>query len=802
MKKPNNELKRIKSHVEESLNDVHSIKKIQEYFYGVNVLRKAKLLRNKLNLKIVTKEKKTRAKNNVILEKKKQIDDFIFLKDPKYADHNESEENKKIEILKNKKKIDCYVVKILKVQTIFCSNGIYEAKEINCLELRYEKNSFNIFFTNKNIVIDNLNLELNIKTANYYFLDNFILFEFKKNFNFVLVKFNETAKKIHDFFLNTCYLDKVHFKSITFEKLKKIQMQIKQNLKNDNSSPKFNIDLNKIENTDFDESRKKSSVDSDVDFKNNKHVLDHENFYNDQKSFYKNPLKYRFIDNDVLTITISDFKTLFNNNWINDSIIDFFIKYEIESAIKNNAFKNNQIYAFNSFFFSKLMTKNVNNAIPDFYENVKRWLNKIDLLSFLYIIIPINENSHWYFCIIKGLSNLKLKSENNCTIIKNYDLNELKLFFSDNNHENKIIKGKHFQLSSKLENSQFESTDQKNITIFVFDSLSHTHNNVEWPFKKFLVDYFKIKHNLTLDPKRIVFQNAKVPKQKNFNDCGIHVIYNIKKWLNNIENFEKIWNQKLPFNYYKNLFVDQEKIKMRKNLINILLKLHKQQNFNSKSISIDDLNHNEDDLIVIENINEVNESSNSFLCNKKIFKIDDKNSSNISECNSNNNQNELLKKKSDHVVSTQNLESGCLIDENKLFENLHLNISSFLNKNEKLKINSSLTSELINKNLNEKFSNHNLSKISIIALNTIFSQKKTTFNLSQLNYISHFIFKINFLDYNKNKDELLWHIQNLNNNLNLFKETKNFIRPKDKILKIEDRFDDANFLDNYFKFIN
>ena len=119
------------------------------------------------------------------------------------------------------------------------------------------------------------------------------------------------------------------------------------------------------------------------------------------------PLSYKFHDNKVFTVTQNDFKTLYNNDWINDTVIDFFIKYDIDKAVhKLNKFKVNEIYAFNSFFFTKLISS------EEYYANVKRWLNKIDLMLFPYIIIPINENLHWYGCIIRCLTELLERKKN------------------------------------------------------------------------------------------------------------------------------------------------------------------------------------------------------------------------------------------------------------------------------------------------------------------------------------------------------------------------------------------------------
>lgn len=74
-----------------------------------------------------------------------------------------------------------------------------------------------------------------------------------------------------------------------------------------------------------------------------------------------------------MTISYNDFKTLYNNGWINDSVIDFFIEYEIDEAVKNvPTLARSDVFAFSSFFFTKLVSKPAGQANTDYYENIKR----------------------------------------------------------------------------------------------------------------------------------------------------------------------------------------------------------------------------------------------------------------------------------------------------------------------------------------------------------------------------------------------------------------------------------------------
>ena len=351
-------------------------------------------------------------------------------------------------------------------------------------------------------------------------------------------------------------------------------------------------------------------------------------------------LKYVFSDNKVFTITYSDFKTLYDNDWINDSLIDFFIKYEMDKAIyQKHLFKQTDIYAFNSFFFTKLMSGDEFNDEIDYYGNIKRWLNKLDLMSYPNIIIPINENLHWYCCVIKGLPQL-LESA----------LKRKEALASSNGYED--IQEAEYDDSADIGDSESTvtsavltseaSTKVKKIyqpEIFIFDSLRQKHTNIHFPLKKFIIDYCKEKYDVDIGRNEIRVHSAKVPKQNNFNDCGIHVIYNVRKWLNNSEECERIWRSSNLRTASRLLFIAEERNGMRRELRNILLNLKKKQKSEQNDASNDrNSHHADDDIEVLEYTPVISNRST------KLPKLDEEELSNKSEKPSRNatpEQNEV-----------------------------------------------------------------------------------------------------------------------------------------------------------------
>lgn len=311
-------------------------------------------------------------------------------------------------------------------------------------------------------------------------------------------------------------------------------------------------------------------------------------------------LKYTFSDKKVFSITYSDFKTLYDNDWINDSLIDFFIKYEMDKAVyQKHLFKQSDIYAFNSFFFTKLMSGDEFDDNIDYYGNIKRWLNKLNLMSYPNIIIPINENLHWYCCVIKGLPQLlesalkrkeRLASSNHAA-----EINESHYDEDDSNLESTSVS------SALTPEASVKTKKSYQPEIFIFDSLRQKHTNIHFPLKKFIIDYCKDKYDVDIEKNEIRMHSAKVPKQNNFNDCGIHVIYNVRKWLNNSEECERIWRSSHLRAASRLLFVAEERNGMRRELRNILLNLKKKQIVEQTNVTEDkDSCYADDDIEVLE----------------------------------------------------------------------------------------------------------------------------------------------------------------------------------------------------------
>ncbi|KAH7885232.1 hypothetical protein F5I97DRAFT_1883858 [Phlebopus sp. FC_14] len=98
----------------------------------------------------------------------------------------------------------------------------------------------------------------------------------------------------------------------------------------------------------------------------------------------------------ALNIMRSDLKRLGPEEYLNDTLVEFGLKLWLNDLRETNPVLADQIHVFSSFFYKKLNKKNAEEG----YQSVRKWTSKIDLFAKKYVIVPINENIHWYLAII------------------------------------------------------------------------------------------------------------------------------------------------------------------------------------------------------------------------------------------------------------------------------------------------------------------------------------------------------------------------------------------------------------------
>ena len=103
-------------------------------------------------------------------------------------------------------------------------------------------------------------------------------------------------------------------------------------------------------------------------------------------------------------VDFQDIERLDEGEFLNDNLVGYALRRIEEDMAPEHKSK---VHFFNSYFFTSLTSKNGRKAFN--YDAVKKWTKQKDLFDTPYIVVPINENLHWFVAIICNLPNLVRK---------------------------------------------------------------------------------------------------------------------------------------------------------------------------------------------------------------------------------------------------------------------------------------------------------------------------------------------------------------------------------------------------------
>ncbi|KAJ1434905.1 Ulp1 protease family, C-terminal catalytic domain [Sesbania bispinosa] len=174
--------------------------------------------------------------------------------------------------------------------------------------------------------------------------------------------------------------------------------------------------------------------------------------------------------------------------FINDTIIDFYIKY-LKNKLPTD--DRERFHFFNSFFFRKLadLDKDPSSACDGraAFQRVRKWTRKVNLFEKDYILIPINYSLHWSLIVI-------------C--------------HPDEERE----------ASSKVP------------CILHMDSLKGSHKGLKNVFQSYLCEEWKERHANVVDDVsskflHLRFISLELPQQENLYDCGLFLLHYVEQFL-------------------------------------------------------------------------------------------------------------------------------------------------------------------------------------------------------------------------------------------------------------------------------
>ena len=144
---------------------------------------------------------------------------------------------------------------------------------------------------------------------------------------------------------------------------------------------------------------------------------------------WKKPLTYPKMGKKKITVEFSDLERLDEGEFLNDNLLSFYLRFLEHTLEEERPCLAKRVYFFNTFFFATLM--NTHKGKKGFnYEGVQKWTRNVDLFTYDYIVVPINEATHWYLAIICNMPaldrNLSFEDEGACSQAKSAPVLEVK----------------------------------------------------------------------------------------------------------------------------------------------------------------------------------------------------------------------------------------------------------------------------------------------------------------------------------------------------------------------------------------
>eukprot|EP00241_Pyramimonas_parkeae_P017379 CAMPEP_0114291150 /NCGR_PEP_ID=MMETSP0059-20121206/8328_1 /TAXON_ID=36894 /ORGANISM="Pyramimonas parkeae, Strain CCMP726" /LENGTH=620 /DNA_ID=CAMNT_0001412619 /DNA_START=264 /DNA_END=2126 /DNA_ORIENTATION=+ len=222
-------------------------------------------------------------------------------------------------------------------------------------------------------------------------------------------------------------------------------------------------------------------------------------------------MTYPYNDVDAVTVTDQDMTRLCVPEFLNDTIIDMYLKY-LETTMGPEMIK--KVHFFNSFFFKKLLQESSNAAYSSYetavctHERVKNWTSRVDIFSKEFLFIPVHSDLHWSLAVI---CNPGVDSTHKSAAERLFP-------------KNAFILGPH------------------QLQILHLNSIKDQHANlpIACTLRRWLVAEWGTRNKLSksnwyiaeerFDILNIPFRKVPVPQQRNATDCGLFVLHQIEKF--------------------------------------------------------------------------------------------------------------------------------------------------------------------------------------------------------------------------------------------------------------------------------
>ncbi|XP_025758824.1 LOW QUALITY PROTEIN: sentrin-specific protease 7 [Oreochromis niloticus] len=231
-----------------------------------------------------------------------------------------------------------------------------------------------------------------------------------------------------------------------------------------------------------------------------------------------------------ITVTKEDLACLDAGEFLNDVIIDFYLKYLLLEGVGSSVAERSHV--FSSFFYKQLSRRRAagEGTAPmsltvTHGTRVKTWTRHVDIFTKDFLFVPVNQEAHWYLVVVcfPGLEEARYEE---------FQRRAGKSGAAEKPNSSLVSQ----QPPESSEQGWKKDTVLKRPCILVMDSLKLSyHDNV----CRLIRDYLQVEWEVRRKSPRLFTSdtmksfNCKVPQQDNSSDCGLYLLQYVESFLQN-----------------------------------------------------------------------------------------------------------------------------------------------------------------------------------------------------------------------------------------------------------------------------
>ncbi|XP_075871722.1 uncharacterized protein LOC142881336 isoform X2 [Nelusetta ayraudi] len=264
-----------------------------------------------------------------------------------------------------------------------------------------------------------------------------------------------------------------------------------------------------------------------------------------------------------ITVTKEDLARLDSGVFLNDVIIDFYLKYVFLEGVGGAVAERSHV--FSSFFYKQLSRRRVAGesdvaSVPDRHtrhQRVRTWTRHVDVFTKDFLFVPVNQEAHWFLVVVcfPGLTDVKYEKFQRPS-------------------GGAVNPRSPPQQPECLQQAWQKDTVLKRPCVLVMDSLKLSYRE---DVCRLLRDYLQVEWEVRRGTPRLFTadtmrsSSCRVPQQDNCSDCGLYLLQYAESFLQNpVVNFD------LPIRL-EGWFPRQRVRQKREDIRRLILGLHQSQ---------------------------------------------------------------------------------------------------------------------------------------------------------------------------------------------------------------------------------